>query len=64
MVPFDSLLSIVLIIHPLYFPESVETAYLLGTHHWEYEMLQEAGGEFTGVSVSVSLLFPPSLQPS
>jgi hypothetical protein len=29
----------------------VETAYLLGIHHWEHEMLEEAGGEFMGLYV-------------
>ncbi|KAH9063608.1 FAD/NAD-P-binding domain-containing protein [Lactarius vividus] len=28
----------------------LETAYLLGIHQWEYELVQEAGGEFTAVS--------------
>ena len=32
--------------------KKVESAYLLGIHNWEYEMLQEAGGEFMAVSVS------------
>ncbi|KAH9046095.1 FAD/NAD-P-binding domain-containing protein [Lactarius hengduanensis] len=28
----------------------LENAYLLGIHQWEYELVQEAGGEFTAVS--------------
>jgi hypothetical protein len=34
---------------PHYF--TVETAYLLGIHCWEHEMLQEAGGEFIAICV-------------
>jgi salicylate hydroxylase len=30
---------------------AVETAYLLGIHSWEHEMLQEAGGEFMALCV-------------
>jgi hypothetical protein len=30
---------------------AVDTAYLLGIHIWEHEMLQEAGGEFIALSV-------------
>jgi hypothetical protein len=29
----------------------VENAYLLGTHFWEHEMLEEAGGEFVALYV-------------
>lgn len=29
----------------------VETAYLLGIHGWEHEMLEEAGGEFIALYV-------------
>jgi hypothetical protein len=29
----------------------VETAYLLGAHSWEHEMLEEAGGEFMALYV-------------
>ena len=48
----------VLITHLVYSPESVESAYLLGIHCWEYEMLQEAGGEFVAISVSVPYSHP------
>jgi hypothetical protein len=30
---------------------AVETAYLLGIHCWEHEILQEAGGEFMALCV-------------
>jgi salicylate hydroxylase len=30
---------------------AVDTAYLLGVHCWEHEMLQEAGGEFIALCV-------------
>jgi hypothetical protein len=33
---------------------TVETAYLLGVHCWEREMLQEAGGEFIALCVCVA----------
>jgi hypothetical protein len=33
------------------YPRIVETAYLLGAHCWEHEMLEEAGGEFIALYV-------------
>ena len=52
----------------------VETAYLLGIHGWEHEMLEEAGGEFIalyvrypGVARSMTplmYLFSDSAQPA
>jgi hypothetical protein len=47
-VPFKIALS-----PPFLSPPKVESAYLLGIHNWEYEMLQEAGGEFMAISVSL-----------
>jgi hypothetical protein len=38
-----------------YFP--VETAYLLGVHSWEREMLEEAGGEFIALHVRATRFF-------
>jgi salicylate hydroxylase len=33
----------------------VETAYLLGVHCWEHEMLKEAGGEFIALHVRFTI---------
>lgn len=38
-----------------YFP--VETAYLVGVHCWEHEMLEEAGGEFIALHVRATQVF-------
>jgi salicylate hydroxylase len=52
----------------------VETAYLLGIHGWEHEMLEEAGGEFIALYVRypgldhsttpLTYLFSNSAQPT
>ncbi len=40
---------------------TVETAYLLGVHCWEHEMLEEAGGEFIALHVRTTCVEPPDL---
>jgi len=50
---FPPHLCLVLSLH--YFP--VETAYLVGVHCWEHEMLEEAGGEFIALHVRATQRF-------